>query len=195
VTGGSLREERSDEELLAALAARDASALEDLYARYGRLAFSLAVRITAVPETAEEVVQEVFLAAWRSAATYQASRASARTWLLSITHHRAVDAVRRRAARVQQAPLELQIRDPEVADVWTEVSRTLDAEQVRKALRELPAEQRESIDLAYFHGLTYPEIAERMNVPLGTVKSRLRLGLAKLRSLLREAAPSAGPTL
>jgi RNA polymerase sigma factor (sigma-70 family) len=103
--------------------------------------------------------------------------------------------VRRRAARVQQAPLELQIRDPEVADVWTEVSRTLDAEQVRKALRELPAEQRESIALAYFHGLTYPEIAERMNVPLGTVKSRLRLGLAKLRSLLREAAPSAGPTL
>lgn len=190
-----MREERSDEELLAALAARDASALEDLYARYGRLAFSLAVRITAVPETAEEVVQEVFLAAWRSAATYQASRASARTWLLSITHHRAVDAVRRRAARVQQVPLELQIRDPEVSDVWAEVSRTLDAEQVRKALRELPAEQRESIDLAYFQGLTYPEIAQRMDVPLGTVKSRLRLGLAKLRGLLREAAPSAGPTV
>ena len=186
-----MQEERSDEDLLAALAAQDASALEDLYTRYGRLTFSLAVRITSAPETAEEVVQEVFLAVWRGAASYQATRSSVRTWLLSITHHRAVDAVRRRAARVQQTPLDMQVRDPEVADVWSEVARALDAEQVRKALQELPAEQRESIDLAYFHGLTYPEIAARMDVPLGTVKSRLRLGLARLRTVLREAAPSA----
>ena len=188
-----MQEARSDEDLLAAMAVQDASALEELYTRYGRLAFSLALRITATPETAEEVVQEVFLAAWRGAGGYQAARSSPRTWLLSIAHHRAVDTVRRRAARVQQAPLDLQMRDPEVGDVWAEVARSLDADQVRQALRELPAEQRESIDLAYFQGLTYPEIATRMNVPLGTVKSRLRLGLAKLRTLLQEAAPSADP--
>lgn len=188
-----MQEARTDEDLLAAMAAQDASALEELYTRYGRLAFSLALRITSAPETAEEVVQEVFLAAWRGAGSYQAARSSPRTWLLSIAHHRAVDTVRRRAARVQQAPLDLQIRDPEVGDVWAEVARALDADQVRQALRELPPEQRESIDLAYFQGLTYPEIAARMDVPLGTVKSRLRLGLAKLRNLLQEAAPSADP--
>ena len=188
-----MQDERSDEELLAALAAQDASALEELYARYGRLAFALAVRITMAPEIAEEVVQEAFLAVWRGASSYQSARASVRTWLLSITHHRAIDAVRRRAARVQQAPLEdaMALGDPAVADVWAEVARSLDAEQVRRALRALPPEQRESIELAYFQGLTYPEIAQRMNVPLGTVKSRLRLGLARLRALLQEAAPSA----
>jgi len=188
-----LQDERSDEDLLAALVARDASALEELYARYGRLAFALAVRITSAPEIAEEVVQEAFLAVWRGAGSYQAGRSSVRTWLLSITHHRAIDAVRRRAARVQQAPLEeaMALGDPSVTDVWAEVARSLDAAQVRRALRALPAEQRESIELAYFQGLSYPEIAERMNVPLGTVKSRLRLGLARLRALLQEAAPRA----
>jgi len=188
-----LQDERSDEDLLAALVARDASALEELYARYGRLAFALAVHITLAPEIAEEVVQEAFLAVWRGAGSYQAGRSSVRTWLLSITHHRAIDAVRRRAARVQQAPLEeaMAIGDPSVADVWAEVARSLDAAQLRRALGALPAEQRESIELAYFQGLTYPEIAERMNVPLGTVKSRLRLGLARLRALLQEAAPRA----
>lgn len=195
ISVGSLAEERTDEELLTALAARDAVALEELYARYGRLAFSLAVRITSMPETAEEVVQEAFLAVWRGAASYEVQRSSVRTWLLSITHHRAVDAVRRRAARVQAAPLESHAEMPDKADVWADVSRSLDAGMVREALRSLPIDQRQSIELAYFAGLTYPEIAARMGVPLGTVKSRLRLGLAKLRGLLRDGAPSADLTL
>lgn len=190
---GSLAEERTDEELLAALAERDAAALEDLYARYGRLAFSLAVRITNLPETAEEVVQEAFLAVWRGAASYEVQRASVRTWLLSITHHRAVDAVRRRSARVQAAPLDSHVEVADATDVWADVSRSLDAGMVRNALKALPVDQRQSIELAYFAGLTYPEIAARMDVPLGTVKSRLRLGLSKLRGLLREGAPSADP--
>ena len=176
--------ERTDEQLVLAIAAHDAGALEALYARYGRLAFSLAVRIVAVPETAEEIVQEAFLSIWRGAATYQPGRAAVRTWLLSITHHRAVDAVRRRAARVQAAPLEDQAQLRGGTDVWTDVSRTLVREEVRAALARLPNEQRQSIELAYFGGLTYPEIAARLGLPLGTVKSRLRLGLQKLQNLL-----------
>ena len=181
---GSVQLDRTDEELLSALAARDAGALEALYGRYGRLAFSLAVRIVGAPETAEEIVQEAFLSVWRGAASYQPGRAAVRTWLLSITHHRAVDAVRRRAARVQAAPLEDQAQLRGGTDVWTDVSRTLVREEVRAALARLPNEQRQSIELAYFGGLTYPEIAAKLGVPLGTVKSRLRLGLQKLQNLL-----------
>lgn len=176
--------ERSDEDLVAALAGRDTTALEALYDRYGRLAFSLAVRIAGTPETAEEIVQEAFLSIWRGAATYQPGRAAVRTWLLSITHHRAIDAVRRRTARVQTAPLEDQAQFVGVQDVWSDVSASLVRDEVRSALAKLPAEQRQSIELAYFGGLTYPEIAEKLGLPLGTVKSRLRLGLQKLQGLL-----------
>ena len=176
--------ERSDEDLVAALAGRDTTALEALYDRYGRLAFSLAVRIAGTPETAEEFVQEAFLSIWRGAATYQPGRAAVRTWLLSITHHRAIDAVRRRTARVQTAPLEDQAQFVGVQDVWSDVSASLVRDEVRSALAKLPAEQRQSIELAYFGGLTYPEIAEKLGLPLGTVKSRLRLGLQKLQGLL-----------
>jgi RNA polymerase sigma-70 factor (ECF subfamily) len=179
--------QRTDEEIAQALAARDAGALEELYDRYGRMAFSLAYRIVGSPEAAEEVVQEAFLSVWNGAATYQAGRGAVRTWLLSITHHRAIDAVRRRAARVQTAPLEERTQFVGGQDVWSDVSRSLTRDEVRSALASLPAEQRESIELAYFGGLTYPEIAQRLNVPLGTVKSRLRLGLQKLRVLLEGA--------
>jgi RNA polymerase sigma-70 factor (ECF subfamily) len=180
----ALQVDRTDEDLVAALAARDAAALEALYERYGRLAFSLAVRIVGAPEVAEEIVQEAFLSLWRGAGTYQPGRAAVRTWLLSITHHRAVDAVRRRSARVQTTPLEDQAQFVGVQDVWSDVSASLMRDEVRSALSRLPAEQRQSIELAYFGGLTYPEIAERLGLPLGTVKSRLRLGLQKLQGLL-----------
>ncbi len=173
-----------DEELLAALVAREPGALEELYDRYGRLAFSLAVRIVASPETAEEIVQEAFLSIWRGAVRYEAARGSVRTWLLSITHHRAIDAVRRRGARVQTAPIDERVQYVGGADVWQDVSRSLTRDEVRAALAALPADQRESIELAYFGGLTYPEIAQKLGLPLGTVKSRLRLGLQKLRQLL-----------
>ncbi|HEY7294463.1 MAG TPA: sigma-70 family RNA polymerase sigma factor [Dehalococcoidia bacterium] len=186
--------DRTDADLVAALAARDASALEALYERYGRLAFSLAVRIVGSPETAEEIVQEAFLSIWRGAATYQPNRAAVRTWLLSITHHRAVDAVRRWSARVQTAPLEDQPQLVGGQDVWADVSASLVREEVRSALSQLPEEQRQSIELAYFGGLTYPEVAEKLGVPLGTVKSRLRLGLQKLQSLLENPNLRADPS-
>jgi RNA polymerase sigma-70 factor (ECF subfamily) len=180
----SVQPSRTDEDLAAALAARDPRALEELYDRYGRMAFSLAVRIVGSAETAEEVVQEAFLSIWNGAGTYHAGRGTLRTWLLSIAHHRAVDATRRRAARAQTVPLEEPSRFVGEQDVWSDVSRTLTREEVRAALASLPADQRESIELAYFGGLSYPEIAQRLNVPLGTVKSRLRLGLQKLRGVL-----------
>lgn len=184
--------EHTDEELMLALARRDAGALEQLYDRYGRLAFSLAVRIVGSPETAEEIVQEAFLSVWRGAATYQNGRGAARTWLLSITHHRAIDAVRRKASRVQTAPIDERAQFVGEQDVWLDVSRSLAREEVRSALSHLPAEQRESIELAYFGGLTYPEIAAKLDVPLGTVKSRLRLGLQKLRGLIENPNLHAG---
>jgi RNA polymerase sigma-70 factor (ECF subfamily) len=181
--------QRTDEELAAALMARDAGALEELYDRYGRIAFSLAVRIVGSPETAEEVVQEAFLSVWNGATTYQAGRGAVRTWLLSIAHHRAVDATRRKAVRVQTAPFpeDDRVQYAGGQDVWSDVSRSLTQQEVRSALAVLPQEQRESIELAYFGGLTYPEIAQRLNLPLGTVKSRLRLGLQKLRTFLEGA--------
>jgi RNA polymerase sigma-70 factor (ECF subfamily) len=163
-----------------------------LYARYGRLAFSLAVRVIGTPETAEEIVQEAVLSVWRGAETYRPNRAAVRTWLLSITHHRAVDAVRRRASRVQAAPLDEKAQFVGTEDVWSDVSQSIARDEVRAALSQLPAEQRESIELAYFGGFTYPEIASRLNVPLGTVKSRLRLGLQKLRGLLENPNLSTG---
>jgi RNA polymerase sigma-70 factor (ECF subfamily) len=179
-----LASERTDEELLLALAGEDLAALDTLYARYGGLAFSLALRITRDREVAEEVVQEAFLSIWRRSATYCESRGGARSWLLSIVHHRAIDAVRARSARGFSVPLDDELPLASADDPESEVVRTLDREAIQKALASLPDEQRRCIVLAYFGGLTYPEIAERLGVPLGTVKSRLRLALEKLRPLV-----------
>lgn len=178
--------EPSDEELLAGMGAQELSALDSLYSRYGGAAFSLAYQITSNRETAEEVVQESFFAAWRGAATYKPERGAARSWLLGIIHHRAIDMVRGRNARGQTVPLDEQLPIASKDDLWSAVKQTLDREEIRRALVTLPQEQRESIELAYFGGLTYPEIASRLGVPLGTIKSRLRLGLEKLRLRLTE---------
>lgn len=182
-----MNSEASDEELLTAVGGQDLSALEALYGRYGGVAFSLALRITRSRETAEEVVQESFFAVWRRASTYRQERGNPRSWVLSITHHRAIDVIRSRRARGQTAPLDEQAPLAGREDLWADVEQILDREAIRKAMRSLPEEQRQSIELAYFGGLTYPEIAAQTGVPLGTIKSRLRLGLAKLRVLLADA--------
>jgi RNA polymerase sigma-70 factor (ECF subfamily) len=185
--------DRTDREAMDRLASGDVGALDGLYERYGAMAFSIAYRITGDRTAAEDVVQEAFLGAWRNAARYVGARGSVRTWLLSIVHHRAIDAVRRRRLTLElpeaDAPLPAVLTLP---DTWAEVERGLDRDTVLTALASISDVQREAIELAYFSGLTQTEIAERIGVPLGTVKGRLRLGLAGLRAALLANAMSAG---
>ena len=175
----------ADRAVLGRVAAGQLDALEELYDRYRTMAYSIAFRITADASTAEDVVQDAFLGAWRNAARYVEGRGSVKTWLLSIVHHRAVDAVRRRRPTVELPDAEV---PPPAAltlpDVWPEVAAGLDRETVWSALRVLSAVQREALELAYFGGLTQQEIAARTETPLGTVKSRMRLGLLTLRRTL-----------
>ena len=175
----------ADRAVLGRIAAGDLHALEELYDRYKTMAYSIAYRITNDATLAEDVVQEAFLGAWRNASRYLEGKGSVKTWLLSIVHHRAIDAVRRRRPTSELPDREdvppAQLRLP---DVWGEVSADLDAEAVRRALDVLSDVQREAIELAYYGGLTQTEIAERTATPLGTVKSRMRLGLLAMRQAL-----------
>jgi RNA polymerase sigma-70 factor, ECF subfamily len=172
----------ADRAVLVRLANGELEALDTLYDRYKTMAYSIAYRITNDATLAEDVVQDAFLGAWRNAARYVEGRGSVKTWLLSIVHHRAIDAVRRRRPTTDLPDIEL---PPPAAltfpDVWAEVSASLDAETVQGALATLSDVQREAIELAYFGGLTQQEIAERTATPLGTVKSRMRLGLLAMR--------------
>jgi RNA polymerase sigma factor (sigma-70 family) len=161
----------------------DGAALEVLYGRYGRPCYSLARRILADEQLAQDVVQEVFLTVWRDASRFDAARGGFSTWLLSMTHHKAVDAVRReenqRKRRSGAEALELRESDgPQVDDqVWT----VLRGERVRDALAQLPEVQREALVLAYFGGYTQREIAGLTSTPLGTVKTRMLAGMRRMR--------------
>jgi RNA polymerase sigma-70 factor, ECF subfamily len=174
-----------DRGVLARVADGELDALDELYERYKTMAYSIAYRITNDSTLAEDVVQDAFLGAWRNASRYVEGRGSVKTWLLSIVHHRAIDAIRRRRPttelpdREEAPPPELRL-----PDVWAEVAAGLDAEAVRRALDALSDVQREAIELAYFAGLTQVEVAERTGTPLGTVKSRMRLGLLAMRRVL-----------
>ena len=173
--------------MLARIADGELDALEELYDRYRTMAYSIAYRITNDATLAEDVVQDAFLGAWRNAARYIEGRGSVKTWLLAIVHHRAIDAIRRRRPTTELPEREdvppAALTQP---DVWAEVSAGLDAETVRGALAVLSDVQREAIELAYFGGLTQQEIAERTGTPLGTVKSRMRLGLLAMRRSLTD---------
>jgi len=177
----------SDEELLAGLAAGRLEALDALYERYKSMAYGIARRITADDVLAEDVVQDAFLGAWRGADRYVEGRGSVKTWLLSIVHHRAIDVVRRRRptgdlpAEDEAKPVPAVLTLP---DVWGEVAERLDRQTVGSALATLPDAQREALELAYWGGLSQSEIADRLGVPLGTVKSRVRLALVALRRQL-----------
>jgi RNA polymerase sigma-70 factor (ECF subfamily) len=175
----------ADRAVLNRIAGGELDALDELYERYKTMAFSIALRITNDASLAEDVVQDAFLGAWRNAARYLEGRGSVKTWLLAIVHHRAIDAVRRRRPtaelpeRDEAPPLALRL-----PDVWAEVAANLDAVAVRDALAALTDVQREAIELAYFGGLTQVEIADQTGTPLGTVKSRMRLGLLAMRRVL-----------
>ena len=189
-----------DREVLDRIAAGQPDALEELYDRYRTMAYSIALRITNDKALAEDVVQDAFLGVWRNAARYVEGRGSVKTWLLSIVHHRAVDAVRRRRPTTE-LPEREQAPPPALTlpDVWPEVAGRLLRLEILAALRTLSDVQREAIELAYFGGLTQQEIAKKTRTPLGTVKSRMRLGLLAMRRALlgAGAATSAegGPSL
>jgi RNA polymerase sigma-70 factor (ECF subfamily) len=177
--------DEADRAALLRIADGELAALEDLYDRYKTMAYSIAYRITNDATLAEDVVQDAFLGAWRNAARYIEGRGSVKTWLLSIVHHRAIDAIRRRRPTTELPELETVLPAAlTMPDVWAEVSASLDAATVRGALAAISDVQREALELAYFSGLTQIEIAERTGTPLGTVKSRMRLGLLAMRRSL-----------
>jgi RNA polymerase sigma-70 factor (ECF subfamily) len=173
----------SDEALVALAARSEQSALAELYDRYGRPAYGLAIRIVRDEALAEDAVQEGFLALWRTAARFVPERGKASTWILTLVHRRAVDLVRREARR-RTDTLEGAAETSSTTDVDEEAWLRLQRERVQEALRQLPDQQREALELAYYGGFTQSELAERLGQPLGTIKSRMFMGLARLRELL-----------
>jgi RNA polymerase sigma factor (sigma-70 family) len=176
----------SDEALVALVARGDESALAELYDRVGRVAYGLAFRVLRDDRLAEDAVQEAFLGVWRTAAGFRAERAKASTWILTLVHRRAVDLVRReerrRAEPLDDAMVEQVTSDSAEDAAWLGFER----ERVQTGLRQLPHPQREAIELAYYGGFSQTELAERLGVPLGTIKSRMFAGLARLRELLED---------
>jgi RNA polymerase sigma-70 factor (ECF subfamily) len=191
--GGSDLAHFSDEALLALVSRSDEQALTELYDRYGRAAYGLALRILRDSSLAEDAVQEGFLAVWRSAGSFLAERAKASTWILTLVHRRAVDLVRREQRR-RGEPLETV--EPSGGE-GTEEEADLRARRrvVQAALRQLPDEQREALELAYYGGFTQSELAERLGQPLGTIKSRMFTGLRRLRDLLADSGLDIAPEL
>jgi RNA polymerase sigma-70 factor, ECF subfamily len=182
--------ELADEDLMQLVQRAEAAAFEVVYDRHCGAAFSLAYRMCGSRGLAEDVVQEAFLSIWRSGARYDRSRGSVRTWILGITHHRAIDTLRRGVVqerhRASDEGIEERFETGERTDL--EVARREEAKEVRGALEELPDEQRRAIELAYFGGFTQSEIAEMLGIPIGTVKGRMRLGLEKMRGRLDASA-------
>ena len=176
----------SDEAVLALIARADDQALAELYRRFGRLAYGLAFRILRDDALAQDAVQDAFLGVWRAAGRFTAERSKPSTWLLTLVHRRAVDLVRREERR-RTEPLqpESEFAGGEAAD---EAELATRRQTIREALRQLPSEQREAIELAYYGGYTQSELAERLGQPLGTIKSRMFTGLARLRDALGEDA-------
>jgi RNA polymerase sigma-70 factor (ECF subfamily) len=178
----------ADEDLMALVRDGDARAFEVIFDRHGGQAFSLAYRMCGRRAMAEDIVQEAFVSLWRSGARYDRARGSVRSWVLSAVHNRAIDAFRHESAKSA-----LDVRDDGIAErleseerTDREAERRDDARQVRTALEELPGEQRQVIELAYFGGFTHTQIAEMLSLPAGTVKGRMRLGLSKLRLTLAD---------
>ncbi len=183
-------EAQDDVSLIRLITEGQSAALAALYDRYGRLVFSLAFQVTNDAGVAEEITQEVFLQVWNKAATYQAEQGKVTTWITSVTRHRAIDSLRRRNARPEGHQIEFADSDePDLVDptgVEDQVEFSQRSRAVRQAIALLPPEQQKALALAYFKGMTHQEIAELTGEPLGTVKTRIRLAMLKLRQILME---------
>jgi RNA polymerase sigma-70 factor (ECF subfamily) len=185
---GSLADALTDDVLVDRVVARDEEAFAELYERYSDLVYSVGLRVLADPTSALDVAQDVFIRFWRNPGSFDPQRGRFMPWLLSVTRNRAVDEVRSRGRRRlrEKAPVEgdddpVDVAAPDPA--WMAVLAS-EKRSVRAALATLPPDQREAIELAYFGSLTQQEIAERLATPLGTIKTRVRLGMKKLRVIL-----------
>ncbi len=192
--GGSARKRRyslyADEDLMPLIGRGEAAAFAALYDRHGRAAYSLAQRMMGERQAAEDLTQEAFIKVWRAAGGYRAGRGSVRTWILSIVHNRGLDQLRSLASRRRtQEKAEAPRSQP--SEAFSEAWRNALRDEVREALGTLPSEQLEILELAYFSGHTQVEIARMLDVPLGTVKGRTRLGLKKLGGLFRPRVAAA----
>ena len=192
MAGQTLDNAPTDGQLLEGIARHDEASLAALYDRYHVLAFSLALRVLNDRGRAEDVVQDAFLSVWRKAGSYADGRGSVKTWLTSIVRNRAIDLVRaRRESDADDEAVLLALRDPNPG-VAEQVTALFDRRSVRAAVAELPIEQRQAIAMAYFEGRSHSEIAELTGLPLGTVKSRIRLAMHRLAAMLAdvEATPA-----
>lgn len=172
----------ADEDLISLVENGNSEAFAVLYDRHSRVAYSLAYRMMGKRQAAEDLVQEVFLRVWRATSSYKAERGSVRTWILSIVHHRGVDLLRSTASRRRtQDKVEASAESSQPSEAFSEAWRNSQRDEIRQALGTLPPEQLKILELAYFSGYTHVEIAELLDLPLGTVKGRMRLGLKKIR--------------
>lgn len=184
--------QENDVELLKAIAARDEAALAQLYDRYRTILFGLLMRILNNREEAEDVLQEVFLQVWRKAADFDENRGRPFTWLVTLARSRGIDRLRTLAARERVAEAGAREVSDEISDAATDAFKSEQRGLVSDALAKLPDEQKRPIMLAYFDGLTQSEIATRTGAPLGTVKTRMRTGMIRLRELLAGQGASFG---
>jgi RNA polymerase sigma-70 factor, ECF subfamily len=172
----------ADEDLLYFVGQGDSEAFTILYDRYGRAAFSLAYRVMGERQAAEDLVQDAFLKLWRSATSYRPERGSVRTWLLSIVRNRGIDQLRAHASRRRmQDRIEASAPRSQPSEAFAETWRNSQRDRVRDALNTLPPEQLKVLELAYFSGYTHAQVSELLDVTLGTIKGRMRLGLKKMR--------------
>jgi RNA polymerase sigma-70 factor, ECF subfamily len=173
---------RADEDLISLVGQGDAEAFTTLYERHSHAAFSLAYRMMWERQASEDLAQDAFLKLWRSATSYRPERGSVRTWILSIVHNRGIDQIRSQASRRRrQEEIEASAPRSQPSEAFAETWRNSQREQVREALGTLPPEQLKILELAYFSGYTHLQISELVDVPLGTIKGRMRLGLKKMR--------------
>src|SRR5919107_1953780 len=172
----------ADEDLISLVEAADAEAFATLYDRHIRAAFSLAHRMMGERQASEDLAQDAFLKVWRGASSYRAERGSVRTWILSIVRNRGIDQIRSQASRRRaQEKIEASAPRSQPSEAFAETLRNSQRDQVREALNTLPPEQLKILELAYFSGFTQVQVSELLDVPLGTMKGRMRQGLKKMR--------------